>query len=150
LLTGLYMMNHRVVANGVPLDARHATLPRVLNEAGVDPYLIGYTTTTPDPRRTGLEAPGFQEPGDVMEGWRPLAHFDEYEYRNYFAWVARQGIAVPAVPTELWRPASGAPGPSSEPSRIPAEASDTAWAAEHAISFLRAQRPGRPWLLHLG
>ena len=150
LLTGLYMMNHRVVANGVPLDARHATLPRVLTGAGIEPYLIGYTSTTADPRRAGFDAPTFREPGDLMEGWRPLAHFDEIEYRNYFAWAARHGVDIPADATELWRPRAGAPGPSVEPSRIPAEASDTAWSADHAISFLKSQRPGRPWLLHLG
>src|SRR4051794_9170240 len=44
LLTGLYVMNHRVVANGVPLDARHATMPSELRRGGWDPGLVGYTT----------------------------------------------------------------------------------------------------------
>ena len=56
LLTGLYLMNHRAVQNTVPLDARHMTLPRALRHAGVDPALIGYTTTTPDPRTTDRRA----------------------------------------------------------------------------------------------
>jgi arylsulfatase A-like enzyme len=64
LLTGLYPMNHRVVANGVPLDARHLTLPIALRRAGLDPSLIGTTTTAPDARTT--------VPGDIrFREWGP-------------------------------------------------------------------------------
>ena len=65
LLTGLYVMNHRVVANGVPLDARHPTLAREVKQAGIDPALVGYTTTTPDPRVVG--------PGDGLRGFMAFA-----------------------------------------------------------------------------
>ena len=150
MLTGQYVMNHRVVANGVPLDSRHPTLPRELRRGGVDPSLIGYTTTTLDPREVGLRDPGGHEIGEVMPGWRVVAHYDEVEYRNYFAWAAERGLALPARPTDLWRAADGATGPSDAPNRIPAELSDTAWAGEHAMRFLRTTRAHRPWLLHLG
>ncbi len=150
LLTGLYVMNHRVVANGVPLDDRHATLAREVKRAGIDPALIGYTTTTADPRSVGRSDPGQREIGDVMDGWRIVAHFDEVQYRNYLSWVAGQGFVLPERPEDIWCPAEGPPGPTALPSRIPAELSDTAWSAEHAVSFLRSTRPTRPWLLHLG
>ncbi|MGE0420578.1 MAG: sulfatase-like hydrolase/transferase, partial [Acetobacteraceae bacterium] len=150
MLTGQYVMNHRVVANGVPLDARHPTLPRELRRAGIDPAMIGYTTTTHDPRVVGAGDPAFREIGEVMPGWRVVAHFDEVEYRNYFAWAAGRGVALPARPTDVWCPASGEAGPTSAANRIPAEHSDTAWSGEHALEFLRATRPDRPWLLHLG
>ncbi len=150
LLTGLYVMNHRVVANGVPLDARHTTLAREVKHAGIDPALIGYTTTTADPRRVGTGDPGFTEIGDVMDGWRIVAHFDEVQYRNYFAWVAGHGFPLPDPPDDVWRAAEGPPGPTAGPSGIPAALSDTAWSAEHAVAFLRSTRPNRPWLLHLG
>lgn len=150
MLTGLYAMNHRVVANGVPLDARHATLPRQVRPAGIDAAMIGYTTTTPDPRAVGSGDPGFRDIGDVMHGWRVVAHYDEVEFRNYFAWVAGRGVALPTRPQDVWRPSAGAPGPATAASEIPAEHSDTAWSGEHALEFLRATRPDRPWLLHLG
>ena len=149
LLTGLYAMTHRVVANGIPLDARHATLPLVLREAGIDPCLIGYTTTTPDPRTTSAQDPRFREIGDVADGWRVVAHFDEDVWRNYFAWAEGQGVALPPVPMDLMGP-DGPPGPTGLPARIPAHGSDTAWTAAHAIEFLRTDRSGRPWLLHCG
>ncbi len=57
LLTGQYMMNHRVVQNGVPLDARHGNLAYEARKAGYDPALVGYTTTTPDPRTSCTRPP---------------------------------------------------------------------------------------------
>ena len=149
LLTGLYVMNHRVVANGVPLDARHATLPKALRHAGFDPNLIGYTTTVPDPRTTTPADVRFTEWGEAMEGWRVVAHFDEKEWRNYFAWARDKGVTLPDKPISLMAP-DGPPGPTALPARIPAEASDTAWTTEHALRFLRTTRPGRPWVLHCG
>lgn len=68
LLTGLYQMNHRVVQNGIPLDARHVTLPQEVRRAGYDPALVGYTTTTPDPRTTHPGDPRFRHLGDTMAG----------------------------------------------------------------------------------
>ena len=50
LLTGLYPHKHRVVGNGVPLDARHATLFSELRRCGYRPTLFGYTDVTLDPR----------------------------------------------------------------------------------------------------
>ena len=50
LFTGLYVMNHRSVGNGTPLDARWPTLATLAREAGYDPVLFGHTDTTVDPR----------------------------------------------------------------------------------------------------
>lgn len=150
LLTGLYQMNHRQLANGTPMDARHTHLAREARQAGYEPMVIGYTTTTPDPRTVSSNDPRFLEMGDLMEGWRDWANFDETFYRNYFAWVERQGVALPAEPRDLWGADDPRPGPSARPARVPAHASDTAWTASHALDFLRARRPDRPWLLHLG
>src|SRR5687768_8455041 len=52
LLTGLYQMNHRAVQNTIPLDARFTNLGHELRKGGYDAALVGYTTTTPDPRTT--------------------------------------------------------------------------------------------------
>jgi arylsulfatase A-like enzyme len=72
LLTGLYMMNHRAVQNTVPLDARHTNIALEVRKAGYDPALVGYTTTTPDPRITSPHDPRFTVLGADMEGWRPV------------------------------------------------------------------------------
>ena len=153
LLTGQYAMNHRVTANGIALSTRHPTLASEVRRIGMDPQLIGYTSTLPDPVKTHAGDPRWSEIGDVMEGWNTFAHFDEVDFRNYFGWVASRGYALPADPFHVFHPAHGAKGATAAPCVIPAEHSDTAWSGEHTLEFLRGARvtrPGRPWLLHAG
>ena len=153
MLTGQYVMNHRVTANGIPLDARHPNLATEVRKCGMEPQMIGYTTTIPDPVKHSPNDPRFSEIGDVMEGFQIFAHFDEVDYRNYFGWVAGRGYTLSANPFEVWYPASGPCGPTAEPCQVPAALSDTAWSGEHGLAFLRGaavSRKDRPWLLHLG
>src|SRR5919108_2372649 len=72
LLTGLYMMNHRAVQNSVPMDARHTNLALEMRKGGYEPALVGYTTTTPDPRVTPPSDPRFRVVGGLMHGWHPV------------------------------------------------------------------------------
>lgn len=151
LLTGTYMMTHRVARNGTPLDAMLTTLPRELRRAGYDPALTGYTTTAPDPRFAAPNDPRYASHGDMMEGWREVRSFAP-EKAPYFAWLRRQGYEIPAVQEELWNPEFGTGhelGRLDLPSRIRAEHSDTAWFTEAALDFIR-HRAGSPWFLHYG
>ena len=52
LYTGMYQMNHRVVANGTPLDASFDNLALAARRIGYDPTLFGYTDQSVDPRET--------------------------------------------------------------------------------------------------
>ncbi|MFN5841463.1 MAG: sulfatase-like hydrolase/transferase, partial [Acidimicrobiaceae bacterium] len=52
LYTGMYQMNHRVVANGTPLDERFDNIALVARRAGYAPALFGYTDQSVDPRVT--------------------------------------------------------------------------------------------------
>ena len=97
LLTGLYMMNHRAVQNTIPLDARHTNLAFELRKGGYDPALVGYTTTTPDPRVVSSEDPRFTVLGADMEGWHPVGSWG-MKMEAYFSWVASQGFALPDNP----------------------------------------------------
>ena len=149
LHTGLYMMNHRVVQNSVPMDARHTNLALEMRRAGYEPGLVGYTTTTPDPRVTPPEDPRFKNLGALMPGWYPVGPW-EPEKAHYFNWLRARGFPVPEVPEDIWLPADGpGAGPTRSPSRVPTELSDSAWATECALTYLRGVR-GRPWCLHLG
>ena len=151
LLTGKYVMNHRVVHNGVPLDARHTHLGRLLREAGYDPALVGYTTTTPDPRTTSADDARFQRNGDIADSWRIYAQLDELTYRHYTAWVGGRSASHAGMSADdLWAPTSGARRPDGSPTVVPAELSDSSWSADRALEFLRAQPADRPWALHLG
>lgn len=154
LLTGTYMMTHRVVRNGVPLNSRLETLPRLARAAGYEPALIGYTTTTPDPRDTPRNDPRFDVPGHIMEGWSEVGSFAP-EKRPYLTWLAANGYDVPKdKPTDIWLPpeepaASLGRGPTHAPSRIHKDHTDTAWFTHKALEFLSLPHE-RPWLMHLG
>jgi arylsulfatase A-like enzyme len=148
LHTGLYLMNHRAVQNWIPLDARHTTLPRALRAAGHDPALIGYTTTTPDPRTTTPADPRFTALGDMMDGWRPVGSFEPH-MDGYFGWLAQQGFVLPENREDIWLPEGADPGATHLPSRVPAELSDSAFFTDRALSYLKG-RDGKPFFLHLG
>ena len=154
LLTSLYLMNHRAVQNTVPLDARFTNLGHELRKGGYDAALVGYTTTTPDPRLVDRNDPRFMVLGDIMDGFRPVGAFEPYK-DAYFGWVANQGFKLPENREDIWLP-QGAPrdgetgaGATSRPAVIPADLSDTAWFTERGLSYLRG-RAGKPWFLHLG
>jgi arylsulfatase A-like enzyme len=151
LLTGLYAMNHRAVQNTIPLDARHTNLAREVRKGGWDPALVGYTTTTPDPREWPAMDPGFTVLGDLMHGWRPVGAF-EPRMEAYFAWVASQGYKLPETRTDVWLPEGVCEddlGATRKPARIPAHLSDTTWFTERALTYLLGAGD-RPWFLHLG
>ncbi|TCZ53878.1 phosphoric/sulfuric ester hydrolase PehA [Roseicella aquatilis] len=150
LLTGLYLMNHRAVQNTVPLDARHMNLGKALRRIGYDPALIGYTTTTPDPRTTGARDPRFTSLGDLMEGFRSVGAF-EPTMDGYFGWLAHQGYRLPPNREDIWLPEGEdvVPGATDRPCRIPAELSDSSYFTERALTYLNG-KGDKPWFLHLG
>ena len=156
LLTGLYMMNHRAVQNTVPLADRFTNLAHELRRGGYDPALVGYTTTTPDPRKTAPNDPRFFVLGDIMEGFHSVGAFENRD--AYFGWVASQGFKLPPTREDIWLPQGGggagagagaSSGATGRPAVIPSELSDTAWFTERGLAYLRG-REGRPWFLHLG
>ena len=149
LLTGLYMMNHRVVQNAVPLDRRHTNLALEMRQVGYEPALVGYTTTTPDPRATSARDPRFRVMGSLMHGWYPVGPWEPAK-TPYFNWLRAKGISLPTPPEDIWLPVAGpGKGATRSASTIPPDLSDTAWATECALSYLRGVE-GQPWFLHLG
>jgi arylsulfatase A-like enzyme len=112
LLTGQYMMNHRAVQNTIPLASRFTNLAHELRRGGYDPALVGYTTTTPDPRHTAPNDPRFFVLGDIMEGFHSVGAFENRD--AYFGWVASQGFELPKTREEIWLP-QGAPGAGRHP-----------------------------------
>lgn len=150
LLTGQYVMNHRVVTNGVPLDRRHAHLAREIRRAGGDPALVGYTTTTPDPFAVGFGDIAFTRMGEAGEGWTVVGDFAEEEHLDYLAWARRRDPErrIDSV-RDLWAPAEPTGRPTDGAARGSAEISDSRWSSETALDYL-ALRTAQPWFLHLG
>ncbi len=145
LLTGQYVMTHRVVQNGIPLDARHNNLAYELQRIGYDPALIGYTTTAQDPREVPENDPRYRVAGGVMPGFTPIARLDPAR-RPYFDWLRQRGMDVPVESDDIFLPADDSP---DSPSRVAAENSDTSYSTEHALAYMRGMET-KPWFLHLG
>ena len=86
LYTGMYQMNHRVVANGTPLDDGFDNIARTARRAGYAPALFGYTDQSIDPRVTESAddprlqtyegvLPGFDSIVDLTRGYGPWRRF---------------------------------------------------------------------------
>jgi len=154
LLSGMYLMNHRSVYNGTPLDTRFTNLAREVRGIGLDAVLIGYTDTSVDPRQHAAGDPALTTYASVLPGFRQLISGSEMHY----AWgrdLARKGYKLPpggvGVDTfhEWFRPrAVPGKGPTFAPANYRAEDSDTAFAVNAAIEFVRHPER-RPWLMHL-
>ena len=150
LLTGQYVMNHRVVSNGVPMDARHTNISHVIRDMGYQPALVGYTTTTPDPRETSANDPQFKVLGTNMQGFRVVSSFEPNKI-PYFNWLRAKGYQVPERPLDIWLPEDNdaLPGATTSAARIPKELSDSTWSTESALEYLQGPETD-PWFLHLG
>jgi arylsulfatase A-like enzyme len=74
LYTGQYQMNHRVVANGTPLDHRFDNLARAARRAGYVPTLFGYTDQGVDPRTVAADDPWLRTYEGVLPGFEVGLH----------------------------------------------------------------------------
>ena len=151
LLTGLYTANHRSVDNGVPLPARLTNIALEVRRAGLDAFLIGYTDTTAEPDSLPPQAPDFRHYQSVLRGFHPLALWRGMADREWLAALARRGYDAPMEnEMDVYLPA-GMAKPPREFVRLPAKYaaadSDTAFAADRALDFIRAARGD--FLLHL-
>jgi arylsulfatase A-like enzyme len=154
LYSGLYMMNHRSVRNGVPLDARFTNIALEARKGGYDPCLLGYTDTSADPREYHPDDPILSTYAGVLPGFRVVASGTENKpnaaWRRY---LAAKGYVLPSGWGEIRGPVPDYPGaeergPTFAPPFYTAEDSDTAFMVNHAISFIES-RDDLPWFLHL-
>jgi arylsulfatase A-like enzyme len=109
LLTGLYMMNHRSLRNGTPLDARHTNVALEARKAGYDPTLFGYTDTSPDPRRYPAGDPVLTTYEGVLPGMSVGLQLPDH----MAAWIAdlrARGYPLPGGRRDVYKPRHGYPG----------------------------------------
>ena len=109
LYTGTYQMNHRVVANGTPLDSRFDNVALAARRAGRSPVLFGYTDQSIDPRvSTGPEDPRLSTYEGVLPGFDCLLDLSG-THAPWLEWLSERGVTVKgalhALSTEHERPA---------------------------------------------
>ena len=138
LYTGMYQMNHRVVANGTPLDQRFDNVAWAARRAGYTPTLFGYTDQSIDPRAaSGPSDPRMQSYEGVLPGFAVGLELIATDPRSWMTWLRGLGHVIPDDPDEVLK---------SEPQR-PAEHSMSAFLTNAFLAW-HAQQPG-PWFAHL-
>ncbi len=156
LHTGVYLMTHRSVSNGTPLDGRFTNMALEARALGYAPALFGYTDTSPDPRALAPDDPALTSYEGVLPGYDAIVNLPE-DAKAWGEWLAnRHGYDVPSEVRELLQPQQGFPGaegrgPTFSPARYRAEHSEAAFLVDAFTSWAahRAPRHPGPWFAHL-
>jgi len=135
LYTGMYQMNHRVVANGAPLEDRFDNVARMARRAGYAPALFGYTDQGVDPSTVADPADASLDTYEgVLPGFDPVLPLDG-RFLGWLAWLEELGYGSLSAPEAL----------RSEPDR-PAEHSVSAFLSDRLIDWI--DRQDGPWFAH--
>jgi arylsulfatase A-like enzyme len=149
LYTGMYMLNHRSVLSGTPLDGRHTNVALEARKAGYEPALFGYTDISLDPR---------QHPDDVLKsyegvlpGMDPVTHLRS-DWKPWLAYLEAEGYRIPENPMAMFAPRAPCPGTDNKgktfaPAIFKAEDSNTKFLVDEAINYLSERYD--PWFVHL-
>jgi arylsulfatase A-like enzyme len=155
LHTGLYLMHHRSVNNGTPLDDRFTNIAREARAAGYDPVLFGYTDTTVDPRLVGDPAdPRLFDYEGVLPGFREGTVLTWTNMDPWLAWLEGHGYVLPDTWDALFDPIPDYPGAEDHPaawapSRFGPEHTETAFLTERVIEWLDRLDDDAPWFAHV-
>ena len=152
LYTGLYLKNHRVVANGVPLDARHTNIALESRRAGFDPALFGYTDTCADPRGHPPADPLLRAESKVLPGMSAVVAMADVNF-PWLADLATKGYDVPPGKLGVYTPKRDFPdglghGPTYSPALFAAADSEAAFLTDRVMSHLSVHAD-KPWFVHL-
>ena len=148
LYTGMYQANHRVVANGAPLDDRFDQLARLARRAGYAPALFGYTDQSLDPSLAdGPEDSRLFTYEGVLDGFDVEARLFQ-GCAEWLDWLRSLGHDIPEF--DGHRPDHDVVIDvlAGEPTR-PAEHSISTYLTNRFVEWHRGQSDGEPWFAHL-
>ncbi|MEQ8356225.1 MAG: alkaline phosphatase family protein [Kiloniellaceae bacterium] len=149
LYTGLYQMNHRVLRNGTPLDARHDNIAKALARQGYQPTLFGYTDQAVDPRSTTPDDPRLTTYEEVLPGFAAEVKLPE-DNAAWFEWMAARGHNLPKDPWAVFWPEAGKPElPSTAPPRYSQDETETAFLTGAFLDWMVDRPQDVPWFAHL-
>ncbi len=143
LHTGQYLMNHRSVLNGTPLDSRFTNIALEARSRGYDPVLFGYTDASPDPRVLAADDPRLLTYEGVLPGFRAVVDLNE-QLEPWGAWLRTLGYDVPDDVARMYDPISDDLG---APVAYRAEHSEAAFLTNELLAYVDEQQ-GRPWFVH--
>ncbi len=147
LYTGMYLMNHRSVLNGTPLDARHTNVALVARELGYEPALFGYTDTSVDPRTVSPDDPRLSSYEGVLPGFDPVCDLPEGNPAPWLDWLRAQGVDLP----DDWRSFVDHPaGGTRWRTQYDAKHTQTVFLTDRLLDFVDDRSTaGTPWFAHL-
>ncbi|HRW36271.1 MAG: alkaline phosphatase family protein [Acidimicrobiales bacterium] len=155
LHTGRYLMGHRSVNNGTPLDERFDNVARIARRHGYDPTLFGYTDTTVDPRTvTDPDDPRLFDYEGVLPGFTEGTVLTWGNMGPWVEWLAELGYDVPDDWEELFEPIPGYPDADRHPdawapTRFAAEHTETAFVTGRFLEWHEGRVGAEPWFAHL-
>jgi arylsulfatase A-like enzyme len=139
--TGLYLHNHRSLANGTPLDARFDNWASLTRAAGMDPVVFGYTHTAPDPRRLSPHDARLRKEEGLLLGVRAVVDMGT-DCTPWVDYLASQGYEDLPERVELaysQRDVAAGTELVPAPMRFAAEHSDTSFLVERCIEWLSTE-----------
>jgi arylsulfatase A-like enzyme len=145
LYTGTYLMNHRSVGNGTPLDARFTNIALEARALGYDPQLFGYTDTSLDPRTVEPDDPRLRTYEGVLPGFAEGCHLPEGAPHPWLKWLAAEGVAVPDDWRRLDDEVPGRPGLASG---YDFDHTQTAFLTGRVLEWVAAHT-AEPWFVHV-
>lgn len=152
LHTGMYMCNHRCVANGTPVSSRFTNWALLARQAGYNPSLFGYTDTALDPHGIDpddIRLTHWSEPLPGIGDYTPILNNVSVPWVEYLQdkgypipkrWWDLYGNTVAGV---SWRDGGDAPLPLA----IKAADHETAFMVNRCIDWIGNQTA--PWISHL-
>lgn len=137
IYTGMYQFNHRVMANGTPLEAGFDNLALCARRHGYRPTVFGYTDQSVDPRTlTSAEDPRLESYEEFLPGFEVALPMTR-DLPLWRAWLTDLGHQLPDGLDELLRTES----------QRPVEHSHSAFLTDHVVAWLSARTD--PWFAHL-
>ena len=147
LYTGMYLMNHRSVLNGTPLDPRHTNVAKVARERGYEPALFGYTDSSVDPRTVASDDPRLRSYEGILPGFDPVVDLPEGNPVPWLDWLRAGGVELPddwrlfvdhAADGTRWR------------TQYDAKHSQTVFLTDRLLDYVDDRSAaGMPWFAHV-
>ena len=115
----MYQMNHRVVANGTPLDARFDNIALMARRAGYQPALFGYTDQAVDPRvANGPDDPRLTTFEGILLGFEMMLDL-RLDQVPWLVWLDELGYDTAGGTSGCWRPRASAQPSTAWPASSP-------------------------------
>lgn len=147
LLTGMYLMNHRCVNNGTPLDKRFTNLALESRKRGFNPTLFGYTDTSMDPRGLHPNDPDLKTYENMLPGMTAGLKVDD-QHKAWIGWLKKKGYPADLNRETVFLPEGGEEIHTSAPSFYRREHSDSVFLTDTLLEWF-STREEEDWFVHL-